>query len=127
MKQTLKSLTKDLIYVSETDAEIVPFVLGKAETVTVEEMIRQTGEGPNEPVAVVETEAFFARLTAIRDWFGPQETRRADRFKALKNYLDKELKDIKVFKVGKIRITIYVVGIDRHGRLSGVKTMAVET
>ncbi|MBK6750120.1 MAG: nuclease A inhibitor family protein [Pyrinomonadaceae bacterium] len=127
MKQTLKGLTKDLIYISETDAEIVPFVLGKAERVTAEDVIKQTGGPPNEPVAVVDTEAFFARLTAISDWFGPQETRQADRFKALKEYLDEELKDIKVFKVGKIRISIYVVGIDRQGRLSGVKTTAVET
>ena len=127
MKQTLTSLTKDLIYISETDAEIVPFVLGKAREVTAKEMLEQLGRPADTPVETVNAEAFFARLTAIKDWFGPRETQRAKRFAELKQYLDEEFNDLKVFKIGKIQIDIYVVGTDKVGSLGGVRTNAVET
>lgn len=127
MKQTLKSLTKDLIYISETDAEIVPFVLGKAEDVTAKDLLAQLGRPAATPVETVNAEAFFARLTAVNDWFGPRERQRAKRFQELKQLLDEELTDLKVFKIGKIQIDIYIVGSDKEGRLAGVRTKAVET
>lgn len=127
MKQTLKSLTKDLIYISETDAEIVPFVLGKAEMATARVLLEQLGRPSNTPVESVDPEAFFARLTGIKDWYGPRELQRAKRFAELKRFLEAELSELKVFKIGNIQIDIYIVGADKEGRLAGVRTKAVET
>lgn len=127
MTKPLESLTKDLIYISETDAEIVPFTFRKAANVTAAEVIAQVGHEPDSPVEKIDADAFFSRLTAIKDWFGPREKETAGRFGALKAELEKELADLAVFKIGKIQIDIYIVGIDRQGRLAGVKTRAVET
>ncbi len=40
---------------------------------------------------------------------------------------EKNLRNLKVFKVGKIQLDIYVVGLDAENRLLGIKTKAVET
>lgn len=127
MKKTIDKLTKDLVYISETDAPIIPFTLEKAAAVTAAEVLRQTGNEPGETVDTIDPDTFFDRLTAIREWYGPREKRIAGRFEALKVELEEELADLKVFKIGKIRIEIYVVGLDKKGRLAGVKTNAVET
>lgn len=127
MKKTIDKLTKDLVYISETDAPIIPFTLEKAATVTAAEVLRQTGNEPGETVDMIDPDTFFDRLTTIREWYGPREKRIAGRFEALKVELEEELADLKVFKIGKIRIEIYVVGLDKKGRLAGVKTNAVET
>ncbi len=41
--------------------------------------------------------------------------------------LENNLKGLKVFKIGKIQLDVYVVGIDAEGKLTGIKTNAVET
>jgi hypothetical protein len=41
--------------------------------------------------------------------------------------LEENLADLTVFRIGSIRIDIYVVGLDADGNLAGIKTKAVET
>ena len=127
MIQALDSLTKNLIYVSETDADIVPFTYRKAESVTAAEVVYQSGHKADDVVETLDVDSFFARLTMVKDWYGPRETERAAKYAALKLELEKELNDLKVYKIGKVQINIYVVGLDKQGRLAGVKTTAVET
>jgi hypothetical protein len=66
-------------------------------------------------------------LTKIQDWFGEEETATAQKFSALEKLLLENLKDLKVFKIGEIELDIYFVGLDKQGKLAGVKTKAVET
>lgn len=125
--EKVQELSKGLYYISETDAEISPFEGAKAEAVTKENILIQTKNAPN---ALIEERIFaeiFARLTAIKDWFGDEEKANAERFSALQKFLEENLKDLKVFKIGKIQIDIYFVGLDTEGNLLGIQTKAVET
>lgn len=124
-EKQIEEITKDLYYISETDSELFPFAGEKAEEVSVETILKQLGR--NAPVEERSFEDFFKRLTEIQEWFGDEETRAANQFSKLKDFLMKNLKDIKVFKIGKIEIDIYIVGLDRDGILKGVSTKAVET
>ena len=125
--QQIKKIADGLYYISETDAEILPFVGKKSQAVTIEE-IRNQFEGANKS-EIVEKDftTFFARLTEIQDWFGEEEKATSQKFSDLKSLLEKNLKDLRVFKVGKIQIDIYVVGLDGESNLMGIKTKAVET
>ena len=127
MAKTLASLTKDLIYISETDAPINAVKFRKVSSVSKSEVLSATGNGQTAPVEIVDAEKFFERLTTMRDWFGPRETEMARGFAELKNRIDEELTNVKVFKIGKIEMDIYVVGLDRDGNLAGIKTRAIET
>lgn len=121
----IKTIVKDLYYISETDSEIFPFVGEKAMSVSADELLRQLGR--TDPVEERAFEDFFKRLTEIQEWFGDEETATANKFSALKDLLLKNLKDVKVFKVGKIEVDIYIVGLNSENTLAGVWTKAVET
>ena len=125
--EKVKELSAGLYYISETDAEILPFEGTKAEAVTKEEILSQTKNTPDVFVEERNFAEIFARLTAIQDWFGDDEKAIAEKFSALQKFLEENLKDLKVFKIGKIQLNVYFVGLDAESNLMGIQTKAVET
>jgi Nuclease A inhibitor-like protein len=127
LTEQIKSVAAGLWYMSETDAEILPFTGSKSDVVTKENLLNQISKPSDSPVEERDFNEFFARLTEIKDWFGDEEKATAARFAVLKDLLKKSLKDLKVFKIGKIQIDIYAVGLDANSNLAGIQTKAVET
>ncbi len=127
LRLQIKKITDGLFYTSETDAEILPFNGKKAQAVTCEEILAQTGNNPDSAVEERNFMEFFSRLTEIQDWFGDEEKTAAQKFTDLKDLLEKNLKDLKVFKVGKIQLDVYAVGLDAESNVIGIQTKAVET
>lgn len=123
----IRRIVKDLYYISETDAEIEPFVGKNAESANKESLLSQTGAAADSKVEELNFDDFFLRLTEIQDWFGDEEKKSAAKFSQLKELLQKELKDLKIFKVGQIELDIYAVGLDSNSVLTGIKTKSVET
>ncbi|MGI8882746.1 MAG: nuclease A inhibitor family protein [Pyrinomonadaceae bacterium] len=123
----LQTASEGLYYMSETDAEITPFVGETAKEVSKEEIMRQTETSPDKHIEERDFAEMFERLTNIQNWFGEEETATVAKFVALKEILEKNLKDLKVFKIGKIELDIYFVGLDAESVLIGIKTKAVET
>lgn len=125
--ERLKSLTDRLFYTSETDAPITAFIGGKTEFLTSAEILKQTKIAPDAPIAETNFTEFFSNLTGMQEWFGEEEIEIARKFIALKEFLEQNLKDLKVIKVGKTELEIYVVGLDGENNVAGIKTKAVET
>ncbi|MDQ3321075.1 MAG: nuclease A inhibitor family protein [Acidobacteriota bacterium] len=123
----IKKITDGLYYMSETDAEILPFTGKKVCAVTSQEILKQSGSDLNAAIEEKDFAQFFTRLTEKQDWFGDEETATAAKFRELKDLLEKSLRDLKCFKIGKIQLDIYIVGIDAENNLTGIKTKAVET
>ncbi len=116
-----------LVYISETDAPVLAFSGPAANGPTGEIILQQTGGKADAPIDEVEFDAFFGRLTEIKDWFGETEKTRAKKFLDLQRLLEENLRQRKVFRIGRIQLDIFAVGIDDDGRLMGVTTRAVET
>lgn len=127
LAEQIKKFAAGLYYISETDAEILPFAGTEAKSVTVEEVLSQTKSAAGSPTEERDFSEFFARFTEMQDWFGDEEKETAQKFVRLKQFLEKNLKDLKVIKIGKIQLDVYVVGLDAESRLMGIKTKAVET
>lgn len=127
LAKQIEKTAEGLYYISETDAEIFPFVGGKAEAVTAGEVLKQTKSASDAAVEERNANEIFARLTEIQDWFGEEEIAVAEKFAELQKLLEQNLKDLRVFKIGKIELDIYIVGLDAESNLMGVKTKAVET
>ena len=123
----IKKITNGLYYSSETDEKILPFQGKRTEAVTAQEIINQTKSAESTPVEERDFNDFFAPLTEMQDWFGDEEKATAEKFAELKNLLEQNLQNLKVFKLGKIQLDIYVVGLDAQSNLTGIKTKAVET
>lgn len=127
LTEQIKTASEGLWYISETDAEIFPFTGSKAAAVTKENLLLQIGKAPDAPVEERDFNQMFERFITIQDWFGDEEKATAEKFAALKNVLEKNLTDLKVFKVGRVELDIYFVGLDKEGNLAGFQTKAVET
>ena len=116
----IEDLTKGLVYMSETDAPFDVFVTGTEE-------FYGGLEKENRPVEEVSFDKFFARLVKIQDWHSDKEKETAQKFLRLEEFLASSLADLRVFRIGRVQIEIYVVGLDEDGRLVGTKTKAIET
>lgn len=127
LTQQIKTAVEGLWYISETDAEIFPFAGSKADAVTKENLLAQIGKPSDTPVEERGFDEMLARFITIQDWFGDEEKATAEKFAALKSLLEKNLTDLKVFKIGRIEVEIYFVGLDAEGNLAGIQTKAVET
>ncbi len=127
IKRQIETAVANLYYTSETDAEVLPFVGKEAETITINEIRNQTQTAPDSPIEEKDFTEFFARLTTKQDWFGDEEKATAKKFTDLKNLIEANLRNVSVFKIGKIQIDIYVVGLDAENILMGIRTKAVET
>jgi hypothetical protein len=123
----LETACEGLVLISETDGPVTPFLGGPATEVTAQTILQQTGRSLSEPVEERDFDAFFERLTTIRDWYGETEKERAKKFLELYKLLKENLRDRKVFRIGRIRVDIYAVGLYKDGQLTGVSTYAVET
>jgi hypothetical protein len=123
----LKKATDGLVYLSETDSEVLPFIGGKYETDNLETLLKQINPASELRIKEINFENFFENLITIQDWFGLEEKETAEKFLKLKKLLEENLKNLKVFQIGEIEIEIYVVGLDKDNNLLGIKTEAVET
>ena len=126
LSREIAEAVRGLIYLIETDAEITVFEGQRTDSVTGENLLSQTGK---KDVKVEEKDfhEFFRPLTELQDWFGEDERKMTEKFRALKILLQQNLVNKKVFRLGKKEIDIYVVGLDREGILRGIQTKAVET
>ena len=125
--EQIAAIAENLYYLSETDAEILPFKGTFADKVTADELLKQTKHDADVKVAAHNFDEFFERLVKIQDWFGEEEKAAAARFSELKQLLENNLRDLTVFKIGKIRLDVYVVGLGAENILTGIQTKAVET
>jgi hypothetical protein len=116
-----------LTYISETDAPIEAFANDELKEPTAKELLRSLGAIGEAVTESGNPDDFFQRLTRVRDWHTREQSKTVNRFKKLQQLLEKELDEIRVIRIGKIRIEIYVIGKSKTGEVVGVKTFAVET
>lgn len=127
LAKRIEKASEGLSYISETDADISVFVGQQAEFVNKETLLLQIKKASDISVKEKDFADFFLRLTQIQEWFGEEETQTANGFAYLREVLERNLRDLKVFKIGEIQLDVYVVGLEAGNLLMGVKTEAVET
>lgn len=116
-----------LVYISETDAPFSAFLLENATEETLEKTLSRFADRPDDEVEETDLDTFFQRLTAEKDWHGEVEKERVKKFQALKQTLEHILSGLRVFRIGRIRRDIFIVGVDKDSRRVGVRTQSVET
>lgn len=140
---TLKAIAQELTWTSEIDApmDVVVWQIAPSATLsesayplTLEQLRRLTGHEPSETVEVVEFDAFFSSAIAEQDWFGDAEKAIAAQYRSLVALMKRHLQDLRVYRVGTVRVDVYVLGrpVEMQGSAStptiiGLATQAVET
>jgi hypothetical protein len=120
--------SKGLMYPSETDAPFEVFTWKNGTAPLTPARLLALGElDPASPVDAKTVDDFFAPLIAEKDWHGREEKAIVQKFKELRQAVDANLTDPKVYRVGAIEIAIYLVGKTHDGDWAGLKTTSVET
>lgn len=127
LNKLISEAVAGLTYMSETDAEILPFAGQKTDSVTKENLLHQIGKSNDLKIEEKDFSEFFEPLLKIQKWFGEDERKMTENFAKLKDLLQHNLIQKKVFRIGKKEIDIYVVGLDAENILRGIQTKAVET
>lgn len=118
-----------LLYMSEIDSALEPVrVEGGGGAGPCERQLRElAGKPADAPVGVSDTKRFFGNAVREDDWKGEAEIADARRFQNLVRVLDRELSDLRVYRVGEVQVRAYVLGKSPSGSWLGVSTLLVET
>ena len=124
----LAEACEGLRYPSESDAPFEPFLWGAVpEGEAIEERVvtdaakrRRKGRhrGASRRVEEVTAGHVFGQL---------EETEDAAGFKRLRRSIESLLTDVRVFRVGAVKVEVYVVGRTPQGNWAGLRTTSVET
>lgn len=126
--QLLEQAIDGLMYESESDEpfEVVHWS-GDGNPISAEKLLELSSNYPDTPVKVISPDEFFKRLTTEQDWYEEAEISRMLKYRSLKNVIEQCLSGVRVFRVGEVRIAVYIIGVAGKDDWVGVKTLAVET
>jgi hypothetical protein len=113
----LQKACKGLLFISETEAGLEPFVWDDGDELTPEHLLKLAGAEKGTPVETMELPAFF-RAVSKED---------KPKFDALAKILKEQLTGIKVYKLGEVNLKVFIVGKTKDGKWAGVQTEVVET
>ena len=123
----LQQATRGLLFMSESD---YPFEVFKWEGVAEPspDFLRGlTKENDTAPIEALTVADFFRVAASEPEWKGEAELVTARKFQALMKLLEKNLSNLRVWRVGTINMPVYIVGRAASGTLIGVSTRSVET
>lgn len=112
----IKMAAEGLLYPSETDAPFFPFKWPATAGLTAREAVESHARG--EAIESLPLEAFFTSLSDTED---------AARYAHLRDVMTRQLPTWEVFRTGKVKIAIYLIGQTRTGEWIGLQTESVET
>ncbi len=129
LKDEIISLSSDLMYPSESDEKIEYFEMEVStdEKLSLANFRIYNGIRPEIVIEEMDLELFFMPLIKTEDWFGEDEKKWAEDSLKLKNLLSEKLKEIKILKVNKIEIDVYLFGKSEENKWEGIKTKLIET
>ena len=131
VRRRLEAAAESLVYSSEGDHPFHYLELGVGadrwppSPAAFAEMV---AAGRGEQVEEIELHEFLARHVERVDPLDSAAQALRPRYDALRHTLRTELEDLRVFRVGQIRVRCYALGIDpATGRVIGLETLAIET
>ena len=123
----LAAAAAGLLVPSEQDAPLTAFVLEGRGPVTPTRLLAALGLPPGTPVETRTLNGFFGPLTRTHPSQGLAERKSAARFAALAELLAARLADPAVYRVGRVELTVLILGRLPDGRVGGLRTSVVET
>jgi len=124
----LEKASQGLLYQSESDEPFESFVWKKAEgELNAAAVLRRAKKPAKSPVQALAPADFFKDLTTPQDWHGDEEKAIVAKYRSLQDAVQKNLAEAKVFKVGKRKLSVYIVGKTDEGDWAGLKTTSIET
>ncbi|MSU80342.1 MAG: hypothetical protein EXS16_19895 [Gemmataceae bacterium] len=113
----LKKACDGLLFTSETDAQLEPFVWDAKDAPTPKRLAEISARGDDPPIEKLTLAAFFRAV--------PKSDKA--KFDALAKQLQEHLGDLEVHKVGEVNLAVFIIGKTNDGKWAGLRTEVVET
>jgi Nuclease A inhibitor-like protein len=120
----LAELCKGLLFPSESDYPLEPFIWENT-PINSETILIKSGKSADTSIEAVTLDDFFAPTVNAQESDLATDQAIAQRFWELKRAIA-GLENIQVFKIGKIKIDVYIVGAIGNDVI-GLKTTVIET
>jgi uncharacterized membrane protein YccC len=122
----LRKATRGLVFMSEKDAgfRVAPLPFEQAPTA---EMVASSLSLPDAAVETVSFAKFFGELTKREKWHAEDDKAAVKRYENFHAVLREQLTGLKVFKIGRVRVKIAIVGKSASGQWIAVTTDSLET
>lgn len=127
--EILQAASSDLLFVSESEFpfEVFFWELPQGTEINLETIAKQTEIPTDAPIEFVDLESFFTPATMHQDWHGDFEIEIVEKYRHLVQVIQENLVDVRVVRIGKINIDVYIIGKTTGGNFAGLKTKVVET
>ncbi|MEC4805076.1 MAG: nuclease A inhibitor family protein [Jaaginema sp. PMC 1079.18] len=127
LTQQLQQATEGLFWPSETDAEFEIVTWPDLDNLTVETVRDRLNLDPETPILCQDFYRFFQPVTQEQAWHNAEERAERERYQVLVEFLNANLSNLQVFRVGEVEIDIYILGQTPERQTLGLQTQAVET
>lgn len=124
----LREKIDGLYFPSESDFpfEVIVWENFADDLFNTEKWLAQNGFPTDSPIENTSIDYLFRNLSVEQEWHDEVQKEQVAQFKTLQEFLQANLTDLTVYRVGRIEITIFIIG--KFGNdVIGLKTQAVET
>jgi hypothetical protein len=125
LKAQISDKIKGLYFPSESEApiEIADF----EKNTDVVTSLKSLHPDKADYIAEADLNDFYEMYGVEKDWQNAIQKQFAKSFGEAINVMKENLENIKIYRIGEVRIDIYIIGKTRDGSFIGLKTSAVET
>ena len=123
----LAQVTDGLLFMSESDYPFEPVRWAERTELTPDVLRRLTGRDESAPIETQSVDDLFRAAAAEADWKSEQQLATARRYQALVGWLQDNLMDVRVYRIGRVQIDVYIVGRSADGNWIGLQTRVIET
>lgn len=114
------------MFISESEYPLEPFALPVGASAQDASSFLEALELEEQPVEEVTLAHFFRNMVKPAEG-DPVQQENAQKFTALQQWLEKNLQDVKVYRLGQTQVQAYVVGQAQDKTWLGLKTTLIET
>ncbi len=123
----LAKVSDDLLFSSESDYPLEPFIWTEPEPFSPDVLYKLTSLPPSTSVTKEDVDRFFAPMLYLGDDPTDVARQRAARFRTLTRLLRRYFHDLTVYKLGTVEMPTFIVGRLADGTVAGLRTTVVET
>lgn len=125
--EELSKATEGLLFMSESDYPFETIYWKELPEVSPAFLRNLAGLQIDAPVETISLDDFFRVAASDADWRSAESRQEAVKYQNLVSYLKENLDNVKVYKLGRVNMPVYVVGQSKTGNWLGVSTRVVET
>jgi hypothetical protein len=123
--EILTQASQRLLMLSESEYPFEVFIWKDVE-LTPEKILELTDYPPATSIEEVELDYFFRNLATEKDWHDKIQKENVAKFQNLVQVIKDNLAEIRVYRIGTIEVSVYIVGKTNDG-VAGLATKVIET